>query len=491
MKNYTLITVVILTITLFWFCKKEKVEGPYLANGFRNGWADQNSVVIWSRLTKSKEMNLGGKSFIEISKKKHSQLSGCRDYEKIMKSQIPAGMNLEDMEGACPGTDGEIKIEIYPEKNKEEKTIYSWHKVEAINDYTIQWKFDDLLPDTKYFVRIQARKSSDYSVSDSCSGSFYTPPTKKIKKDISFCVVTCHDYIRRDDSTGGHKIYNSMATLTPDFYVHTGDVEYYDKPNPYALTKELMRFKWNRLFALPFQRSFYKNHTTYFIKDDHDALCNDAWAGQRYGTVTFEEGLNIFDKEQFPTNNKPYKTVRWGKDLQVWIVEGRNYRTPNDHPDGADKTIWGKEQKEWFFKTVKESDATFKVLISPTPILGPDRKNKFDNHSNKSFKHEGDEIRAFIDKQKNMFITNGDRHWQYVSHIEGTNLWEFSCGAGSDSHAGGWKQKNVKPQHKFLRVKGGFLQVKVINTNTLPTIKFIHRDVDGNVVNKKEFKVVG
>ncbi len=52
-----------------------------------------------------------------------------------------------------------------------------------------------------------------------------------------------------------------MSKLQPDFYVHTGDIEYMDKPFPYAMTEELMRFKWNRLFALPFQRSFYNNHT--------------------------------------------------------------------------------------------------------------------------------------------------------------------------------------------------------------------------------------
>ena len=42
------------------------------------------------------------------------------------------------------------------------------------------------------------------------------------------------------------------------------DVEYYDKPNPYALTKELMFFKWDRLFALPLQREFLhtKQHPT-------------------------------------------------------------------------------------------------------------------------------------------------------------------------------------------------------------------------------------
>ena len=39
----------------FTFCGKEnKTNGPYFGNGIKNGWADQNSIVIWTRLTKNK-----------------------------------------------------------------------------------------------------------------------------------------------------------------------------------------------------------------------------------------------------------------------------------------------------------------------------------------------------------------------------------------------------------------------------------------------------
>ena len=50
----------------------------------------------------------------------------------------------------------------------------------------------------------------------------------------------------------------------------------------------------------------------------------------------------------------------------------------------------------WFKRDGPASDATFRILISPTPVVGPDRGGKNDNHANKGFTHEGDEIRAFI-----------------------------------------------------------------------------------------------
>ena len=150
-----------------------------------------------------------------------------------------------------------------------------------------------------------------------------------------------------------------MMKLFPDFYVHTGDIEYYDKPLPWAMTEGMMRFKWDRLFALPLQRNFWSQVTTYFMKDDHDALRNDSWPGKKYGPVNWERGLEIFDKEQFPSHDKFYKTIRWGKDLQIWITEGRNYRSHNDMPDGKGKSIFGPVQKAWLYKTLQESDATF------------------------------------------------------------------------------------------------------------------------------------
>ena len=275
-----------------------------------------------------------------------------------------------------------------------------------------------------------------------------------------------------------------MHNLDPDFFVHTGDIEYYDKPGPIATNVALARFKWNRLYGLPFERAFQNVTGSYFIKDDHDTLKNDAWPGQTYGDLTWEQGLAIF-KEQFPLDKKTYRTIRWGKDLQIWLVEGRDFRSPNTMPDGPDKTIWGEEQKQWFFKTVEASDATFKILISPTPLVGPDRVNKGDNHANKRFTHEGKQLREFIGKQKNMFVCCGDRHWQYVSVDPDSGVREFSCGPTSDKHASGWSNDKRSPMHQYLNVVGGFLSVTVESDSAgKPVAIFRHYSTDGKVLNE-------
>lgn len=483
-KSLLLSSSVIASNFLFNSCFSKKTAGPFFGNGAKNGWVDQTSAVIWARLTKTREPNWNGRDFIHINEDNYNQyISKLTSESDILKAQIPDGYELNAMKGACPGAEGEIKLVLKANGNNQ-PIVFNWKAVNSEMDYTLQWKILGLNPNTIYTYKLLSRLNRDSEITGKFEGKFKTPPAITTEKNINFCVVSCHDYLRRD-SDNGHKIYPAMQRLNPNFYVHTGDIEYYDKPNPYAMTKSLMRFKWNRLFGLPFQKTFFQKNTTYFMKDDHDTLKDDCYPGQTYGTVSFEEGLKIFDQEQFPSNNKPYKTIVWGKSLQIWLLDSRNYRSKNTDPDGISKTILGKEQKAWLFNSLLKSEATFKVLISASPIIGPDRKNKSDNHSNSNFAFERNEILGIVEKVKNVYLCNGDRHWQYASHLKEKNIWEFCSGAGSDAHAGGWDTTDIRPEHTFLRVKGGFLSVHVSTdpVDKVSSIAFVHRDVDGNEVN--------
>jgi alkaline phosphatase D len=444
----------------------EAAENVYMANGIKIGEVTSDSAIIWVRLTKHPERNIDGKPFPKNDNKKRRSLK----YD-----------DLDAMEGSVPGTVGEVRIAL---SGKGTRPTSGWVKVKSENDFIYQKRFSNLRPAARYRVTVEGRALESKTPSCSVEGSFQTPGTKQSSSRTVFTVVTGQDYPRRDDSANGHRIYPSMKKLHPDFFVHTGDIEYYDKPRPYADNRQLARFKWARLFSMPFQREFHRDTASYFLKDDHDTLKNDAWPGQKYGDLTWDQGVALF-REQFPLGDKTYRTVRWGKDLQVWMVEGRDFRSPNNMPDGPDKSIWGKEQKAWLKRTVEASDATFRILISPTPIVGPDRGNKNDNHANKGFTHEGDEIRAFIASQKNMYIVCGDRHWQYVSVDPKTGVKEFSCGPTTDKHASGFSQKNRSEMHKYLKIKGGFLSATIDRKNGKPFASFKHHDTYGGVYNEE------
>ncbi len=438
-----------------------------MANGIKIGEVSSTSAIVWTRLTKNPERNLEGKQFEKERRFKRYQ-------------------NLPDMEGSVPGVSGEVRVTWWPAKQVLQKQATEWQRVEGKRDFTRQFLITDLLPGEHYRLLVEGRPEVSESVTASCKidGSFVTAPAADTAASVRFTVVSCQDYPRRD-SPLGHKIYPVMQKQKADFFVHTGDIEYFDKPSPYADTLELARFKWNRIFSLPYQRSFHNTTGSYFMKDDHDLLKNDCWPGQTYGKLTFEQGLALF-REQVPMGEKTYRTIRWGKDLQVWLVEGRDFRNSNTMPDGPEKTLWGEAQKQWFFDTVKKSDATFRILISPTPIVGPDRKNKNDNHANAGFACEGDVLRSFIGKQKNMFIICGDRHWQYVSEDPETGAREYSCGSTSDQHASGFREEDRSPMHHYLKVKkGGFLAVAIEPNADGAQAILTHHGVDGTVFNQE------
>jgi alkaline phosphatase D len=439
----------------------------HMANGIKTGEVSATTAIVWTRLTRYPERNVDGIPFSN------------RAIRKIMPAPID---DLNAMEGSVPGAAGEVRLNYWPANLKSQKRSTQWQRVDVNHDYTRQFSITGLRPGSGYFLRVEGRSLGSAIASCHVNGAFTTAPAAEVAAQVSFAVVTGQDYPRRD-TPDGHKIYPIMQKQKLNFFVHTGDIEYYDKPSPFANTVELARFKWNRIYALPHQRSFHNSTASYFMKDDHDTLKNDCWPGQSYGDLSWEQGLSLF-REQVPMGKDTFRTIRWGKDLQIWLVEGRDFRSPNTMADGPSKTIWGERQKQWFFETVENSDATFRILISPTPIVGPDRSRKNDNHANKGFSHEGDELRAFLGKQRNMFVICGDRHWQYVSVDPNSGVKEFSCGPTSNAHAGGYSEKNRSSMHRYLKVKGGFLSINIQRVADKPMAIFRHYGVNGKVLNE-------
>ncbi len=467
------------------YAKSQKSNGPYMATGIKIGEVSDTQAIIWTRLTKNpnRVSDLAPQPTFFYKNpdtgqfEPKSEVNGRPDREP--KVVYPKGIDVNTIAGAVPGTDGEVRVSWKSGKNPWKQT--SWQAVDPEHDFISQIKLTDLSPGTQYDVRVEARQPSSESLISIIDGNFRTAPSLDSKADITFMVVTCQDYHDRDDNSNGFKIYRSMLEQDPDFFVHTGDIVYYDQQ---AKNLDLARWHWHRMYSFPNLVEFHKRVGSYFEKDDHDTWMNDCWPGKQtkfMGDFTFKQGQQVF-LDEVPMGNKNYRTYRWGKDLQIWLVEGRDFRSPNDMPDGPDKTIWGKEQIAWFKSTVDASDATFKILISPTPLVGPDRPKKNDNYANSGFHYESEMIRKFIEQHPNMYIVNGDRHWQYVSKDAETGLMEFGCGPASDEHAGGWDQNDWRPEHLYLNVIGGYLEVQIKHENDEPRIEFRHHHVDGKVL---------
>jgi alkaline phosphatase D len=444
---------------------EDGAEPPHQATGVKVGEVTDSSAIVWTRLTAAPSRNKGG-------------LAPAREEPK---DSTAADVSADQMEGACPGAQGRVRLRYGTREDLSDAQETDWAEALAATDFTHHFQLRGLKPSTVYHYVTETTGPGGAPKHGSLRGKFETAPAAESPSDFTFCVMSCQGYPDRDHADG-HNIYPSMLSLAPKFVSFTGDVVYYDNDAPRAVNARLARLHWERMFSLPRQVELLRNAASYWLKDDHDTLKNDSWPGASLGLLSFEEGQRIF-REQTPMSEKGYRTFRWGRDVQIWLTDGRDYRSPNNMPDGPEKTIWGAEQKEWFKRTVKASDATWKVLISPTPLVGPDRAGKNDNHANKGFTHEGDEIRQWLQANvpDNFFVLCGDRHWQFHSVHPATGVQEFSVGAASDKHAGGSPGED-KTYHRFHRVKGGFLSVTLQPDANHSTITFRHHDVHGAVV---------
>lgn len=400
--------------------------------------------------------------------------------------EYPEGATIENIEGAVPGSPGEARI-LYRQEHESDWGATSWTLVDPDKDFTRQFRITGLEPATVYELRVEARRLGSEITGSILDGSFRTAPPPAEPERVVFVATTGQAYPDQDAFGGGYRMYPSILELEPSFFVHTGDILYYDS---WAKNIDLARWGWARMFSLPTNFEFHRQVPSYFMKDDHDTLSNDSWPTMEswfMGEFTFAQGQAVF-LEQVPMGERTYRTFRWGRDLQIWMVENRDYRSANTDPDGPEKTIWGAEQKDWFLNSVRESDATFRILISPTPMLGPYNEGEIDNHTNlEGFFYEGEEIREFLGSQNNMIVICGDRHYQYVIEHAETGLREYATGPVSDPHARGWSADDIRPEHRYLNIIGGFLSVTAERRNDVPTLLLRHHDVDGELLNEELF----
>ncbi len=494
-KQLTLAFCLIALSTLSAWAAKSSKQAAFAGQGIMMGELTATSIHAQVRLTATEELvdrDLPGQA-------------GVVEFT-ILKS---AGLRLRQLLDLAVG----------------QQTIVVEAKAE--HDYIARAVFNDLEPYTDYLIRTRIGSSPE-TLKPGPVGRFTTHAGKSRPQLVSFVVVTGMNYAkfhgdqridrkihlehnntelpeayRGRDKHLGYPALESISRLRPHFFVGTGDNVYYDTPkDPRAETIEEMRQKWHEQFVQPRYRKLFSHVPTYWEVDDHDYRIDDGDnSGDHLPSVEMAVRMMY---EQLPyaamgdQKTKTYRTVRVSKDLQIWFVEGRIYRTDNAMEDGPAKTIWGLEQRQWLMDTLKESDATFKILVSPTPMVGPDDKRKFDNHTNfNGFRHERQVFFDFLKEEglidDNFYVICGDRHWQYHAQ-DPSGVEEFSSGALVDANSRPGRKsgeaESTDPEGHIIQhylqdpPSGGFLQVVSIpGVLGGSQLAFIHRDERSRVLN--------
>lgn len=443
------------------------------STGCKVGEMTTDSARIWMRRTLSSQRLANG-----IVRKAHNKDA------KV----LPPDTRIETLEGSAAGAPGYLRV-VYKGATG---GATPWIEANAAADYAAQVTLTGLRPGSAYSYAIETRATRNGRVDGELTGQFRTLPLESEKTSPSIALLSCQMYCHMDRPDGFH-IYESIQRDAPDFLLSCGDNVYYDNEDPIANSEAVARYHWQRMYSLPTLVASLRHVGGYWQKDDHDVFSNDAWPtmrDKRMEPLTFAQGQRIF-REQVPAPaaGKPlFRTVRAGQDIELWLPEARDYRSPNDDPDGPGKSIWGAEQKAWLMRSLRASTATWKILVNPNPIVGPDRNTKNDNHANPGFAHESREIRHFLrdNFDGNVISVCGDRHWQYHSVDTDTGLHEFGCGPASDEHAGGTPGFD-KVRHQFHRVLGGYLSLNVARNGSQCSLRLRHRDVRGTTVHEHTF----
>jgi alkaline phosphatase D len=446
---------------------------------------------------------------------------------EVTETTALAQLRLTDgtalVENDLPGMEGEVEFTLFNTADGSE-VDRSFVKAAAFRDFIARKHFEKLLPSTSYQVKTRFGQSRGNLVEGPVA-SFKTLAGKGASVPVQFVVVTGMNYAKfhgdsridkevhllhnatelaepysGPDKDLGYPALESILKIKPDFFVGTGDNVYYDTPKePRAETVEEMRQKWHEQFIQPRFHDLFAQVPTYWMVDDHDYRIDDGDNSGDYRPSPGEARRMFLEQlpvSALPSNEaKTFRTHRVSKDLQIWFVENRMYRSPNASPDGPEKTIWGAEQKQWLKQTLLASDAKFKLLISPTPMIGPDSLHKTDNHCDiGGFQYERDEFFGWLKQtglaNNNFYIICGDRHWQYHS-ISPEVIQEFASGALTDTNS----RLGVKPgaadssDPKGLinqvytqnPASGGFLLVKLspASGSQKATLTFDFRDEHG------------
>lgn len=289
-----------------------------------------------------------------------------------------------------------------------------WSEAPALpeNDFAASAVLDELSPNTQYRYEVTFVDRAG-RISLAAGGRFRTAPLKDARELISFVVsgdLGGQQYCR--DVETGYAIFDAMGALEPDFFVANGDLIYVDNDCPEArpgggsnipgdfpaiadptvlwtnrdVLNAVYRGHWRYNRADVKHQAFLRNTVLYAQWDDHEVI-NDfgaAWEvyppqPERNGYPALAEAgrKNFFDYNPIARNrrepNRIYRSFRWGKHLELFLLDARSYRSKNalaDTPEN-EKTMLGEGQLKWIIESVTESDATWKIISNDVPMSVP------------------------------------------------------------------------------------------------------------------------
>lgn len=260
-------------------------------------------------------------------------------------------------------------------------------KTGSETDYTLNVPLEGLTPSTRYryHVLVGPAESSARQLPKmpAVTGEFVTLPNEQTSAAVSFAWsgdLGSGGQCRRGGD--GYPIFDVIHQYNPDFFLFLGDTIYGDHlcPSPpnepgadfKATTLDAYRLRHRYQRGAEALRRFLIGTPVYVVWDDHEVRNNFAGPYDEQmpaGRQALREYWPIVSPLE--DSQRLYRTVRYGADLEIFILDVRQYRSRNADRDGTSKTMLGAMQLAWLLNGLQTSTATWKVIATPVPLSIP------------------------------------------------------------------------------------------------------------------------
>jgi len=347
----------------------------------------------------------------------------------------------------------------------------------ALADFTAVAKLDDLSPTTAYDYQVLVNgKAAKVE-----KPRFKTFPARAKPAAFSIALGGGAGYVPKWEH-----MWDSIRSKDPLAMLMLGDNVYIDQPEHtlcqhYCYYRRQSRPEWRRLTA---------STAIYSIYDDHDFGTNDCKPGPDIESPPWKRSVwNIFRQNWV---NPAYgggeaQPGCWYDfhiaDVHFILLDGRYYRDPKGG------SMLGPVQLKWLKQTLRDSNATFKVLASPVPWTAgvkPGSKDTWDG-----FAQEREEIFSLIEEKKipGVFLISADRHrtdLRTTERPDSYTLYEFESSRLTNRHT-----------HKVIQTPGliwgynkecSFGLIRFDTTKPDPTATFDCISINGKTIHTHTLK---
>ena len=257
----------------------------------------------------------------------------------------------------------------------------------ADTDYTLSIPLVGLVPATRYRYHVLITRDGEPSHSGkprlAARGELTTLPDLGTSVPVTFAwSADLGGQGRCRQGPEGYPIFNVMQRQNLDFFLFLGDTIYSDSPcsSPpnepgadfVAATLDEYRARHRYQRGAASLRRLLETVPVYVTWDDHEVRNDFSGPFEERmpaGRRALREYWPIAEHVDEP--HRLYRSFRYGADLDLFVLDTRQYRSRSTDLDGPAKTMLGAEQVQWLIEGLIRSTATWKIIATTVPLSIP------------------------------------------------------------------------------------------------------------------------